>query len=400
MTTTLLDPPARPRTDRHPHAAVRVGVVGGGQLARMLHRAAIDLGVHLEVLAGDPADPAVAAGASHRLGRGDDPSALLRLARDVDVVTFDHELVDPDHLATLVAEGAVVRPGPAAVAVGVDKLEARRRLRSLGFPVPAHRPVEAVDEVAAFAATHGWPVVLKARRGGYDGRGVAPVHDEASARSVLARGGSWIVEAHVPIALELSVLVVRSPSGDQRAYPVVETVQRDGVCAELVLPAPVPPSLAARASGLAMEVVSAIGAVGIVAVELFVTAAGELVVNELALRPHNSGHATIEACATSQFHNHLRAVLGWPLGDTAMRVPAAATANVLGPEHLAASGGDLAAGVAAALAVPGVSVHVYGKVPRPGRKLAHVTAVGETPEQARHRARRGAARLRRALEGA
>jgi 5-(carboxyamino)imidazole ribonucleotide synthase len=373
-----------------------VGIVGAGQLARMMHRAAIDLGVRVEVLADDPADPAVTAGAAHRRGRPDDLSALRALARGVEVVTFDHELVDLDHVAALVADGVVVRPGPAALAAGVDKLLARRRLAGLGFPVPAFREVGVAGDVSALAAACGWPLVLKARRGGYDGRGVVVVHGAEEAAAVLAGGGSWIAEAHVPIARELSVLVVRSPTGDQRAYPVVETVQRDGVCTELVLPAPVAPSLATSASRLAMEVVSALGAVGVVAVELFVTPSGDVVVNELALRPHNSGHATIEACTTSQFHNHLRAVLGWPLGATDLRVPAAATVNVLGPPAGRADGEPLASSVASALAVPGVSVHLYGKLPRPGRKLAHVTAVGDTADQARHRARRAAGRLGRA----
>ena len=397
MTVTALEPSTW-SDHRHPSTApgpsARVGMVGGGQLARMTQRAAIDLGVHLEVLTPDADAPAVAAGARHRPGHPGDAEALRRLAEGVDVVTFDHELVDLDLLGVLVDEGHAVRPGPAALACAVDKLHARRRLGGLGFPVPAFREVADADEVRDLAADHGWPVVLKARSGGYDGRGVVEVRDAREAGLVLADGGSWLAEEKVDLAVELAVVVVRSPRGEVRAYPVAETVQEDGICTELVVPARIPPSLAAEASRLAIEVVTAVGGVGVVAVELFVTTAGDLVVNELALRPHNSGHATIEACATSQFHNHLRAVLGWPLGATDLRVPAAAMANVLGPPAVEVGAAvDPAARVPVALAVPGVSVHCYGKDVRPGRKVGHVTAVGDTPEQALDRARRAAALL-------
>ena len=398
MSVTALDPITsgddHVAPDQAPVASARVGMVGAGQLARMTQRAAIDLGVHLEVLAGDPTDPAVLAGAPHRWGRPDDPDALWRLASAVDVLTFDHELVDLAQLEHLVAAGRTVRPGPAALAMAVDKLHARRRLGALGFPVPAHRPVDDVDDVAALATEHGWPVVLKARTGGYDGRGVVEVGDVDEAASVLAGGGSWLAEARVPIAVELAVVVVRSPTGAVRAYPVIETVQRDGVCTELVVPARVAPSVVADAARLAIEVVGAVGAVGVVAVELFVTDRDDLVVNELALRPHNSGHVTIEACATSQFHNHLRAVLGWPLGDTALQVPAAAMVNVLGPPEVdVGAAADPATRVPAALAVPGCSVHLYRKQVRPGRKLGHVTVVADSAAQALDRARRAAALL-------
>jgi 5-(carboxyamino)imidazole ribonucleotide synthase len=365
-------------------------MVGAGQLARMTQRAAIDLGVALTVLAEDADAPAAAAGAGVEAGAPDDPAALDRLAARVDVVTFDHELVDGAALARMAARGVAVRPGPAALACAQDKLLARETFARLGLPGPAHAVASDEAGVAALAAAHGWPLVAKARRGGYDGRGVAVVADEEALAAVLARGGEWIVERCVPIAVEVAVVLARRPGGETAVYPVVETLQRDGICHELVMPARVPADVAARAVEVATALADGIDAVGICAVELFVTSDGEVLVNEIALRPHNSGHATIEGAVTSQFHNHIRAVLDWPLGDTAMRAPVAATVNVLGADD-----GDVAARLPAALAVPGAHVHLYGKASRPGRKLGHVTVLGDDAEAALVAARRAARALTR-----
>jgi 5-(carboxyamino)imidazole ribonucleotide synthase len=367
-------------------------MVGGGQLARMTQRAAIDLNVELTVLGHGPEEPAVRAGARLEPGPADDAAALARLAAAVDVVTLDHELVPRDHLGDLVAGGHPVRPSPDALRFAQDKLHARRELGRRGHPVPAFAPVAEVADVTRFADAHGWPVVAKAVSGGYDGRGVEVVHDADAAVAVLARGGDWLVEAHVPIACEVAVVAARRPGGELAVYPVVETVQRDGICTELVLPARVDAEVETAAVALARAVVEDVDAVGIVAVELFVTTAGELVLNELAVRPHNSGHITIEACTTSQFHNHLRAVLDWPLGDTALRVPAAATVNLLG-SHDPADTGDLAGRLPRALEIPGASVHLYGKAVRPGRKIGHVTVCAGSTEQALDAAREAARRL-------
>ncbi len=370
--------------------SARVGMVGAGQLARMTQRAAIDLGVALTVLAEDADAPAAAAGAGVEAGAPDDPAALDRLAARVDVVTFDHELVDGAALARMAARGVAVRPGPAALACAQDKLLARETFARLGLPGPAHAVASDEAGVAALAAAHGWPLVAKARRGGYDGRGVAVVADEEALAAVLARGGEWIVERCVPIAVEVAVVLARRPGGETAVYPVVETLQRDGICHELVMPARVPADVAARAVEVATALADGIDAVGVCAVELFVTSDGEVLVNEIALRPHNSGHATIEGAVTSQFHNHIRAVLDWPLGDTAMRAPVAATVNVLGADD-----GDVAARLPAALAVPGAHVHLYGKASRPGRKLGHVTVLGDDAEAALVAARRAARALTR-----
>jgi len=370
-------------------------MVGAGQLARMTHQAAVDLGVHLEVLADGDADPAVAAGAPFRTGDPASWPALAELAARCDVVTFDHERVPADLVDALAAAGHRVRPGGRALRLAQDKLLARTVLEAAGFPVPAFRGLggDPVAEVHACGAEWGWPVVCKTVGGGYDGRGVAMVGPDDVARVLAdARPGTWMAEAAVDIALEVAVVGVRTPSGRWAAYPLVETVQVDGICRELVMPARVPDGLAARATALAKSVADGIDAVGVVAVELFVTPSGDLVVNELAVRPHNSGHATIEGCVTSQFENHLRAVLDLPLGSTALVAPAVATVNVLGPDD----GSDPRARLADALAVEGARVHVYGKRAAPGRKLGHVTALGPDHGAALDVARRAAA----ALDGA
>jgi 5-(carboxyamino)imidazole ribonucleotide synthase len=373
--------------------SARVGIVGGGQLARMTHQAAVDLGIHLEVLAPSPTEPAVAAGAHHLRGAHDSLTMLRTLAERCEVVTLDHEHVPTAHLRALESAGHAVRPRAEAVELSQDKLLARRTLEAAGFPVPPYAPADTGDLDAAedFAQRWGWPLVVKSRRGGYDGRGVHVVEDRRAARALLCQEapGGWLIEANVAIATELAVLVARNPSDRTAVYPVVETHQVGGMCHELVMPARVPESVAAAAARLATSIAEDIDVTGIVAVELFLTHDGDLVVCELATRPHNSGHATIEATVTSQFHNHLRGILDWPLGSTAMVAPAAATVNVIGGP----GGHDPLQRLAAALAVPGANVHLYAKTPRPGRKLGHVTALGADHGEALDTARAAARAL-------
>lgn len=364
-----------------------VGMIGGGQLARMTQQAAIGLDVELRVLTPDPRASAVRAGARHVVGRPDDLGAVLALAEGCDVVTFDHEQVPASVLSALVEAGHAVRPEAGAKRLAQDKGHARWILDSAGFAVPPFAVTAAGDRGALerFADDHGWPVVVKAPRGGYDGRGVAvvrPADLDASTERLPASGGQWLLEAMVPIAVELAVLVAQRPSGWWSAYPVVETVQHDGICRELIMPARISPALAEQATALAVSVAQGSCATGILAVELFVTVTGDLVVNELAARPHNSGHATIEACRTSQFENHLRGILDWPLGSTAMAAPAAATVNILGGDRAF----DLRRDLPLALADPRVHVHLYGKEPERGRKLGHVTALADDPDVAREAA--------------
>jgi 5-(carboxyamino)imidazole ribonucleotide synthase len=371
-----------------------VGIVGAGQLARMAQQAAIGLGIDLRVLADAPDDSAAQVVPGTLVGDYRALDDLRRFAKSVDVLTFDHELPEPAHLDALAAEGAVLRPGPATKRFAQDKAYQRAALAALGFPVPPFAVVSTVAEVTGFAAEHGWPVVLKAPRGGYDGRGVWFVEDAGQARDAVAAaaGGALVAEAFVPLVREVAVLVARRPSGDEVAWPVIETVQIDGILRELVVPAPLGQARLDAARDLGLRIAAAIDLSGVMAVELFDTG-DALLVNELACRPHNSGHWTIEGSSTSQFANHLRAVLDWPLGVADALAPAVVTVNVLGR----ADGSDPAGGLTDALAVPGVGVHLYGKSARPGRKLGHVTALGDDVGDVRERAHAAAACLGEAM---
>lgn len=370
-----------------------LGMVGAGQLARMTHQATIGLGIELRVLAQKPDDSAALVAPNASIGSWHSFEDLDTFASGCDVVTFDHELTDPAHLAALEEKGHVLRPSATAERWAQDKRHQREGLEAAGFPVPAFRHVTSADEVVAFGDEHGWPTVLKAARGGYDGRGVWVLDDEAEARAVsteaLAAGTDLLAEEFVDLDREIAVAVARRPGGEQVRYAVTETVQVDGICTELVVPAPVPSELAGAALELAGKLVDHVDGTGIVAVEMFAAKDGRLLVNELALRPHNSVHWTIEGARTSQFQNHARAVLDLPLGDPSLSAPAVAMVNVLGP----ADGSDPRDRLTDALAVEGVAVHLYGKDAVPGRKLGHVTAVGDTIEDARARARDAARRL-------
>lgn len=353
-------------------------MVGGGQLAQMTQQAAIALGVELVVLASSTEEPAVAAGARLVEGQPDDPEALRRLAAECDVITFDHEGVPPEMLETLAAEGIPFAPPPGAKLFAQDKAFARRNLGELGFPVPANLLATSDEEVTAFGSEHGWPVIAKAPRGGYDGRGVWELASAGEAAPILdGLDGGLLLEPKLELIRELSVLSARRTGGETVTWPVVETVQRDAMCRELIIPARSDESVLLRAAELGRSITEAIGAVGIVAVELFETPDG-LVVNELALRPHNSGHFSIEGSVTSQFEQHLRSVLDWPLGSTAPTAPAVVTINVVGP----ADGSDPRDRLGKALGVDRARIHLYGKDARPGRKLGHVTALADTVEEA------------------
>jgi len=361
-----------------------VGMVGGGQLARMTHQAAISLGQSLRILAVAPDDGAAQVAADVYLGHHTDLDALRAFANGCDVVTFDHEHVPVGHVAALVADGINVAPGPGPLRYVQDKRAMRERLAELGVPIPRWA---AGAEAARFAASVGWPLVAKKVRGGYDGRGVWIVDRDDPLPEV-----ELIVEERVPLRRELAALVARSPFGQVAAYPVVETVQRDGICLEVLAPAPdLDPRRAVEAQQLAIRLADELAVVGLLAVELFETEAG-LLVNELAMRPHNSGHWTIEGARTSQFEQHLRAVLDYPMGDTGLTAPAVAMANVLGGE---ASGMPIDERLHHLFAAdPAVKVHFYGKQVRPGRKIGHVTALGEDMATVRERALRAARWLR------
>ncbi|WP_308282871.1 5-(carboxyamino)imidazole ribonucleotide synthase [Pseudonocardia nigra] len=372
-----------------------VGMVGGGQLARMTQQAAIALGQSLRVLAAHPGDPAAQVCADVRPGTPTDLPALRDFARGCSAVTFDHEQVPQENLRALVAEGVAVHPGPDALLHAQDKLVMRRRLAGLGAAMPAFAEVTGPADVERFGAEHGWPVVLKAVCGGYDGRGVwmldAPSPELVA--ELLAAGTPLMVEAAVAMRRELAALVARSPFGQAAAWPVVETVQEDGQCVQVLAPAPgLDPDVAAAAQRLALHVAAELEVTGLLAVELFETTGGDLVVNELAMRPHNSGHWTIEGSRTSQFEQHLRAVLDYPLGATAPTAPAVVMANVLGAAETPAMSVDERLHHLFAR-FPDVKVHLYGKSERPARKVGHVTALGEDMATVRTRAALAAAWL-------
>ncbi|MHB1614478.1 MAG: 5-(carboxyamino)imidazole ribonucleotide synthase [Actinomycetes bacterium] len=374
-----------------------VGIVGGGQLARMMATAAVGLGVGVRVLAESPGSSAARTVPGTLIGDGADLDRLRTFARGVDVLTFDHEQVPTAHLVRLADEGVVVRPGPEALVHAQDKVRMRSRLTAAGLPCPAWERAVDADSVAGFAARHGWPVVLKTTRGGYDGKGVEVVSSRDQAVAVMASlraaHDDLLVEQHVPFVRELAALVARSPHGQAVAYPVVESVARDGVCAEVTAPAPgLAEATALEAARIALGIAGLLGVTGLLAVELFETAGGGLLVNELAMRPHNTGHWSLDAAVTSQFENHLRAVLDLPLGDPRARAPWTVMANVFGPvDPSVPSMYDAFRHVMAR--DPGLRVQMYGKEPRAGRKVGHVTAYGGDLADTRERARHAAAYL-------
>lgn len=374
------------------HPRPVVGVVGAGQLARMCVPAAVALDIELRVLAAHADDAAATVLANPQIGDATDPEALRRFADGCDVLTFDHELIDLATLRALEADGCTVRPSSDALRFAQDKAFQRTSFRAAGLPVPDFVVTDQVSVAHAFADDHGWPIVCKRPRGGYDGRAVWQVADAAALDVAWAQaaddGGPVLVEQGVAIAREVAVLLARRPDGQFAAAPVIETVQRDGMLRELVVPARVPDTVARDALALAADVVDLVGVVGICAIELFWTGT-DLLINEIATRPHNSGHWTIDGAATSQFANHLRAVLDLPLGSMRATSPAVCSVNVVGD----ADGTWPQTRLAAALDVADVHVHLYGKSPRPGRKLGHVTATAHDPRTARSRAHGGAAPL-------
>jgi 5-(carboxyamino)imidazole ribonucleotide synthase len=357
-----------------------VAMVGGGQLARMTHQAAIALGQTLRVLASAPDEPAAQVTPDVVIGSHTDLEDLRRVAAGADVLTFDHEHVPTELLDKLAAEGINVAPPPQALMHAQDKLVMRRRLEALGAAVPRYTGIGTLDELDNFAQRIGGPVVVKAVRGGYDGRGVRMARDPSHAREIattfLADGVPVMAEEQVNLRRELSALVARSPFGQGAAWPVVETVQADGICVLVIAPAPgLPDDVAAAAQRLALRLAAELGVVGVLAVEFFETTDGALLVNELAMRPHNSGHWTMDGARTSQFEQHLRAVLDYPLGDTDAIAPVTVMANVLGaPQQPAMALDERLHHLFARM--PDARVHLYGKAERPGRKVGHINFVG------------------------
>lgn len=362
-----------------------VGIVGAGQLARMMAQAAIPLDIKLVLLAADVNDGAAKMVRDVIVGSPDDPDKVRELAEQCDVLTFDHELVDPEFLAQLESEGHTVWPSAATMALAQNKRRQRSELAEIGLPVPAYADVESDADVHAFVAEHNFPVVLKASRGGYDGRGVWMIENadqvESAVNEAHAAGLTLLVEEKLPLDLELAVLTARRPNGDIVIWEPIETVQRNGMCNELVVPVDADARVVAEAVQVARKIVQHIEPVGVMAIEFFVSN-GKVIINELAPRPHNSGHWTIEGAATSQFEQHLRAVLDLPLGDVSLNAPVIATENIIGP----ADNSDPVDRLSAALGIRGAHVHFYGKGARADRKLGHVTVLGNDRAETRMRA--------------
>jgi 5-(carboxyamino)imidazole ribonucleotide synthase len=365
-------------------------MVGGGQLARMSAAPAAALGIGFRVLASSENESAAQVVNDVFLGSHDSLDDLLAFARGLDVITFDHEHVPPAYLEQLEAVGVAVRPGPSALFHAQDKLHMRRALSDAGVPCPAWAEVHDMRGVADFAEIVGWPMVLKTSRGGYDGKGVWVVNSLDEAEKVIAQqlpaGAAWLAEQCIDFVQELSAQVARSPHGQAVAYPIVRTVQANGICSEVIAPAPgLPNERAVQAQRIALQIAQDLNVTGMLAVELF-DDGYDLYVNELAMRPHNSGHWTIEGAVTSQFENHLRAVLDLPLGSPTMKAQHAVMVNILGGDV-----GDLYSAYKHVMARdPGLKVHLYGKAVRPGRKVGHVTVLGNDLEELLARGRHAA----------
>lgn len=397
---------------------MRVAVIGGGQLARMMSQAATALGIHLRVLVESESGSTAQVVPDTLVGHAKDAAAVRRIAAGADVLTVEHEHVDADQMTAIAAGGVPVRPGPHALLYAQDKIAMRQRISELGVEGPRWARIASEADLRQFGDAVGWPVIVKTPRGGYDGKGVRKVgapEDVADWLAGLAEGSvsvgglgghggdALLAEELVPFTRELTALVARRPGGQDDgvgivAWPVVETVQANGVCSEVYAPAPgLPPAVVERAQHMAATVAQGLDVTGVLAVELFCVEGDadapdgvRLSVNELAMRPHNSGHWTIDGAVTSQFEQHLRAVLDLPLGDARAREPFSVMVNLLGSDLA-----DPRAAYPALLArYPDVKVHLYGKEVRPGRKLGHVTVYGSDLAAAQERARGAVALLR------
>jgi 5-(carboxyamino)imidazole ribonucleotide synthase len=372
----------------------RLGIIGGGQLAKMTALAARELGCDVLVLERNDSSPAAPLANDALLGDWNDPETLLRLAKQVDVVSIENEFLNVDALEVMMNHGYSLYPGTATLRLIQDKFIQKQTLAGAGLTTPRFAAVDHADELMKVGKDFGWPMVLKTRRNGYDGKGNFTLRSGADIPAGWqALGGGrndLYVEAFCPYVSELAVIITRARDGTTAVYPVVETVQRNHICHVVKAPAVVPPEIAREASRQAQAAIEAISGVGSFGVEMFLTHAGEVLINELAPRVHNSGHYSIEACACSQFENHVRAVFGWPLGSTAMVAPAAVMVNLLG----VGGGSGAPHGLERALAISGAHLHIYGKaMSGVGRKMGHVTALGQTLEAAEAVAQQAAAAI-------
>jgi len=361
----------------------RIGIVGGGQLAKMTALSALEFGCDIHILERKPEGPAMNLAGKTFIGDWDNPDDLLKLAEHADVITLENEFVDANSLSELEKAGHTLFPTSKSIGLVQDKYIQKQTLQEAGLPLTPFRAVESREEIIEVAKELNWPLVVKTRRNGYDGKGNATINDEneidAAWDKLDGDNRTLYAEAFCAFVSELAIIITTNRNGEVATYPLVESVQRDHICHIVRAPAFVSDSITDNAIDIAQRAVVAFGAIGSFGVEMFLTKDEEVIINELAPRVHNSGHYTIEACECSQFENHVRAVLGWPLGSTKMVKPAAVMVNLLGRDH----GSGQPTGLDEALAMPGVHVHIYGKeLSMPGRKMGHVTALGETIPEA------------------
>ena len=395
--TTIAQPQAVPGrlTAPQPGAAHTLGIIGGGQLAKMLAQSASQFGCDIVILERKEGSPAANLAAHTIIGDWDNPDSLLKLGALANVITLENEFVDADSLAGLERAGHSLWPASQTVRVVQDKLTQKRALADAGLPVPRFEPAPDKASVVDAAKKFGWPLLLKKRRNGYDGKGNFTVRSAAEIDEAWTQlngdANALYVEEFCPFTFELAMMITRGREGETAGYPVVETVQRDHICHLVKAPASIPVAMASRAADIARKAVETVGCVGTMGVEMFLARDGNILINELAPRVHNSGHYTIEGCVCSQFENHVRAVMGWPLGSPAMRAPAAAMVNLLG----AGKGTGTPHGLAEALSIPGAHPHIYGKAfSAPGRKMGHITALGQNVDEAQATAQRAASLIR------
>ncbi len=360
----------------------RLGIIGGGQLAKMTAAAALRLGCDVAVLERSAQSPAGNMAAHLLVGDWDDPVTLLQLAAAVDVVTLENEFVSADSLMAIEGAGVVLHPSSQSMRHIQDKMIQKEFCDEAGIATARWMSVQTPLDVMTAGETFGWPLLLKARRNAYDGKGNVTIADPSQverAWAMIDRNGGLYVEEFCAFERELAVIVTRGRDGTTAVYPVVESIQRSHVCHVVKAPADIPTATAQRATDLSRQLVQAINGVGSFGIEMFLLPDGRVLMNEVAPRVHNSGHYTVEACMCSQFENHVRAVMGWPLGSPRMIGRACAMVNLLGQR----SGSGVPGGLNRALQVPGASVHLYGKLTcQPGRKMGHVTALGSTPDDA------------------
>lgn len=367
-----------PSTETQFKSGPNIGIVGGGQLAKMTALAGLKLGCQVQILERKHYGPAVSLASQALTGDWDKPEDLFKLGAVADVITLENEFVDAKGLAALEQAGHTLYPTAHSISLVQDKFIQRQTLAAAGLPLPEVRPIQKREDIAGIAAQLGWPLVLKARRNSYDGKGNATVNNageiDAAWKKLDGDARALYAEAFCPFVCELATIITTGRDGRVAAYPLVESIQKDHICHMVRAPATVSATIKRQAMEIAGRAVAAVGAIGSFGVEMFLTKDDQVLINELAPRVHNSGHYTIEACACSQFENHVRAVLGWPLGATNMIKPAAVMVNLLG----AGDGSSYPQGLDQALALPGVHIHNYGKdLSRTGRKMGHVTVVGD-----------------------